>query len=52
MRKEGALKATFQQVQQPVCCYGCLAVLNAIQQNGLIDDYLQAKQLNESTSFE
>ncbi|MFZ6820226.1 heavy metal translocating P-type ATPase metal-binding domain-containing protein [Undibacterium sp. Ji22W] len=52
MRKDAALMATFQQVQQPVCCHGCLAVLNAIEQNGLIEDYLQAKQLNESTIFE
>lgn len=51
MRKEGALMATFQQVQQPVCCHGCLAVLNTIQSNGLIEAYLQSKQVNESNKL-
>lgn len=46
MRKEGALMATFQNERQPVCCHGCLAVLNTIQKNGLIEAYLQAKQAN------
>jgi hypothetical protein len=50
MRKDGALMATFQQTQQPVCCHGCLAVLNTIQSNGLVEQYLQSKQINESSS--
>ncbi|WP_268973013.1 heavy metal translocating P-type ATPase metal-binding domain-containing protein [Undibacterium baiyunense] len=50
MRKDGALMVTFQQTQQPVCCHGCLAVLNTIQSNGLVEQYLQSKQINESSS--
>lgn len=51
MRKEGALMVTFQQVPQPVCCHGCLAVLNTIQNNGLVDAYIQSKHSNESTNL-
>nr|WP_314862949.1 heavy metal translocating P-type ATPase metal-binding domain-containing protein [uncultured Undibacterium sp.] len=47
MRKEHALMATFRQQQYPVCCYGCLAVLNAIEKNNLVDDYLRSKPYRE-----
>lgn len=47
MRKESALMARFQQQQYPVCCHGCLAVLNAIEKNNLVEDYLRSKHLSE-----
>jgi hypothetical protein len=52
MRKEHALMATFQQQQYPVCCHGCLAVLNAIEKNNLVDDYLRSKNsIEEGKDF-
>jgi hypothetical protein len=50
MRKAGAIIASFNGYDYPVCCHGCLAVLNAIQKNGLIDDYLRSKETMESTA--
>jgi hypothetical protein len=51
MRKEGALIAVFQHVPQSVCCHGCLAVLSAIEKNGLVDEYLQSKHLNQGSAL-
>ncbi|WP_369123423.1 heavy metal translocating P-type ATPase metal-binding domain-containing protein [Undibacterium fentianense] len=49
MRVEGALTVNFQHVLRPVCCHGCLAVLNTIQQNGLTEEYLRSKEQVESS---
>ncbi|WP_295751136.1 heavy metal translocating P-type ATPase metal-binding domain-containing protein [Undibacterium sp.] len=43
MRKKNALMASFNGASHPVCCHGCLAVLNTIVSNGLTEQYLQAK---------
>jgi hypothetical protein len=43
MRKKNALMACFNGASHPVCCHGCLAVLNTIVSNGLTEQYLQTK---------
>ena len=51
MRKEGALIAVFQHQSQPVCCHGCLAVLNAIEMNGLVDEDLRSKHADQGSAL-
>jgi hypothetical protein len=43
MKKRKALFATFNGNSYPVCCHGCLAVLQIIERNGMTKQYLQAK---------
>lgn len=43
MRKDNALMAVFNGASHPVCCHGCLAVLQTIERNGLIQQYLAAR---------
>ncbi|MBR7798984.1 heavy metal translocating P-type ATPase metal-binding domain-containing protein [Undibacterium sp. FT137W] len=43
------MTVNFQHVLRPVCCHGCLAVLNTIQQNGLTEEYLRSKEQVESS---
>lgn len=43
MRKSNALTTQFDGRMQAVCCHGCLAVLHAVEQNKLVDEYMQNK---------
>ena len=43
MKKRESLYATFNGNSYPVCCHGCLVVLQAIERNGMTKQYLQAK---------
>jgi 3-methyladenine DNA glycosylase Mpg len=45
MRKEKAIMANFQGNSYPVCCHGCLAVLNVIEENGLAEAYLASRMV-------
>lgn len=49
MRKENALLVVFNGGSHPVCCHGCLAVLQTIERNGLTMQYLQAKSPGNMT---
>lgn len=37
------VNASFAGVMRPLCCHGCAAVLNAIEKNGLTEQYLLTK---------
>ncbi|QJQ04844.1 hypothetical protein EJG51_002105 [Undibacterium piscinae] len=43
MKKNNALMAVFNGESHPVCCHGCLAVLQTIERNGLVSQYLLTK---------
>lgn len=43
MRKDNALFVNFNGCVHPVCCHGCLAVLQTIERNGMTAQYLQVK---------
>jgi hypothetical protein len=43
MKKHKALVTIFNGNSYPVCCHGCLAVLQLIERNGMTTQYLQAK---------
>jgi hypothetical protein len=47
MRKEHALLAVFNGNPEPVCCHGCLAVLQTIERNGMTKQYLHNKTLQK-----
>jgi hypothetical protein len=44
MKKSKALFATFNSHSYPVCCHGCLAVLQVVERNDMTKQYLQAKR--------
>ncbi|MBC3892566.1 heavy metal translocating P-type ATPase metal-binding domain-containing protein [Undibacterium sp. LX40W] len=43
MRVKNALSLCVRDVSQPMCCHGCLAILQTIIQNDLLDEYLANK---------
>ena len=43
MKKHKALFTAFNGNSYPVCCHGCVAVLQVIERNGMTMQYLQAK---------
>ncbi|MFZ6846718.1 heavy metal translocating P-type ATPase metal-binding domain-containing protein [Undibacterium sp. RuRC25W] len=43
MRETKALYVKFNGQQRAVCCHGCLAILQTIERNDMVDDYLDAK---------
>ncbi|MBI3286014.1 MAG: heavy metal translocating P-type ATPase metal-binding domain-containing protein [Burkholderiales bacterium] len=43
MRKTYVLTTRFNGAAYPVCCHGCLAVLRAVENNGLTLQYVQDK---------
>ncbi|MFZ6766246.1 heavy metal translocating P-type ATPase metal-binding domain-containing protein [Undibacterium sp. Di26W] len=43
MRERNALAVKFNGSPQLVCCHGCLAILQTIEQNHLVDAYLENK---------
>ena len=43
MKKHKALFTVFNGNSYPVCCHGCVAVLQVIERNGMTKQYLQAK---------
>ena len=43
MRKDNALIAVFNGARYPVCCHGCLAVLQTIENNDMTMQYLATK---------
>jgi hypothetical protein len=45
-RKSKNVDVVFQGARRQVCCHGCAAVLQTIEQQGLVQDYLQTKQSN------
>jgi Putative metal-binding domain of cation transport ATPase len=49
MRKDNALIAVFNGASHPVCCHGCVAVLQAIENNGMALQYLHAKSVAKMT---
>lgn len=48
MRKENALLAAFNGNAEPVCCHGCLAILQVIVRNGMTTQYLHIKSLQKA----
>ena len=43
MKKQNALFVNFNGSSQPVCCHGCLVILQFIERSGMTQQYLQAK---------
>lgn len=43
MKKHKALLTVFNGNSTPVCCHGCVAVLQLIERNGMTMQYLHAK---------
>ena len=43
MKKHRALFTMFNGNLYPVCCHGCLAVLQVIERNGMTQQYMEAK---------
>lgn len=46
MRVKNALTVQLKGEAQPVCCHGCQAVVQTILREGLLDQYLTAKDVN------
>ncbi len=43
MRIKNALSISVQGVQQPMCCHGCLAIVQTVLRNDLLEEYLANK---------
>lgn len=48
MSEISPLTANFQNTPYPVCCHGCLSILNMVEDQGLAQHYLAAKLTTES----
>ncbi|MFZ6726082.1 heavy metal translocating P-type ATPase metal-binding domain-containing protein [Undibacterium sp. MH2W] len=45
MRQTKALYVKFNGQQRAVCCHGCMAILQTIERNDMIEDYLAARSM-------
>ena len=43
MRESKSLYLKFNGQQRALCCHGCLAILQTIERNNMVADYLHAK---------
>ena len=49
MRVKNALHITVQGAQQPMCCHGCMAIVQTVIRNGLLEEYLANKVVSTAT---